>query len=378
MRRHLLSLTVAAAAVGSFALAGSANAFAGSITGAGSTLVAPAVENIWAPDFQKATGNTVTYGAVGSGAGISQITANTVNFGASDAPLTSSQSAACSGCIEIPWALASTGLDYNLPGVKTLQLSGPVIADIFLGRITNWDSPAIRKLNPGEKFPNLKITPVHRSDGSGDTYAFTHYLSDVSQAWATNVGYATSVNWPTGTGGDGNSGVAEIVSSTVGALGNNSWFYIHDDHLHAVAVENNAGKFIYPYVKNVADAAGAILKKVPNFRNLNPGTADTIANALAVVDCPYTGPKARKVKRGKKMVMVTPKLTALQKEEANAYPLSTFTYVLVRPDAANVPLVQQFIKFAISAKEQAKGPSIQFAPLPASVAAADAKVVGSL
>ncbi|MGC9220126.1 MAG: phosphate ABC transporter substrate-binding protein PstS [Solirubrobacteraceae bacterium] len=374
----MLSFMAAAAAVGMGALATGANAFAGSLTGAGSTLVAPAVENIWAPDFHAATGNTVTYGAVGSGAGISQITANTVDFGASDAPLTSSQASSCTGCIEIPWALASTGLSYNLPGVKTLRLSGPLIADIFLGRITNWDDQAIKKLNPGEKLPNLKITPVHRSDGSGDTYAFTHYLSDVSKEWATNVGYATSVNWPTGTGGDGNSGVAEVVSSTVGAIGNNSWFYIHDDHLKAVAVENKAGRFIYPYVKNVADAASAMLRAVPNFRNLNSGTADTIANALAVVDCPYTGPKATKVKKGKKTVTVMPKLTPLQREEANAYPLSTFTYVLIRPSAKDIPLLQQFIKFAISAKEQAKGPSIQFAPLPASVSAADAKVVDSL
>lgn len=376
MRRRLVSLTVAAAAVGMVALATGANAFAGSLTGAGSTLVAPMVENIWAPDFQSATGNTVTYGSVGSGAGISQITANTVDFGASDGPLTDSQSAACSGCIEIPWALASTGLSYNLPGVKKLQLSGPVIADIFLGRITNWDAPQIKKLNPGEKLPNMKITPVHRSDGSGDTYAFTHYLSSVSKAWATNVGYATAVNWPTGTGGDGNSGVAQVVSSTVGAIGNNSWFYIHDDKLQPVAIENNAGKFIYPYVKNVSDAADAMLgKNIPNFRNLNAGTATTIANALSVVDCPYTAPKAKRNKKGK---LVTPKLTTLQKEEANAYPISTFTYVLIRPDAKDIPLLQQFIRFAISPKEQAKGPAIQFAPLPPAVAAADTKVVNSL
>lgn len=378
MRRRLFSLTVAATTV-VIALATSANAFAGSLTGAGSSLVAPAVENIWAPDFQHGTGNSVTYGSVGSGAGISQISANTVDFGASDAPLTSAQSSACSGCIEIPWALASTGLSYNLPGVNKLQLSGPVIADIFLGRITNWNDSRIKKLNPGVKLPNLKITPVHRSDGSGDTYAFTHYLSSVSKAWATNVGYATAVNWPTGTGGDGNSGVAAVVSSTTGAIGNNSWFYIKDDKLKAAAIENSAGKFIMPFVKNVSDAAAAMLGKVPSFRKLSPATADTIANALSVVDCPYTKPKMKTVRRhGKKVKVPAKKLTTLQKEQKNAYPMSTFTYVIVRPDAKDIPLLKQFISFAVSSKEQAKGAAIQFAPLPASVAKADAAVANSL
>ena len=379
MKRRVVQLAVVAATA-SVALTASANAFAaGKLTGAGSTLVAPMVENVWAPDFQSSTGSSVTYGSVGSGAGISQITAKTVDFGASDGPLTADQASACGQCEEIPWALASTGLSYNLPGVNKLQLSGPVVADIFLGTITNWDSPQIKKLNPGMKLPNLRITPVHRSDGSGDTYAFTHYLSSVSKTWASHVGYATSVNWPTGTGGNGNSGVAAVVTATKGAIGNNSWFYIHDDKLQPVAIENNAGKFIYPYVKNVTDAAEAMLgKSAPYLGIVSGGNANTIANALSVVDAPYTKPKmVTKTVHGKK-VRKPAKLTTLQKEEANAYPISTFTYVLVRPDAGDISLLQQFIKFAISPKEEAKGAALQFAPLPNAVYKADESAANRL
>lgn len=367
MKRRFVHVA-AAAATASVALAASANAFAAQLTGAGSSLVAPMVENVWAPDFQSRTGTAVTYGSVGSGAGISQITAKTVTFGASDAPLTSSQATACGQCEEIPWALASTGLSYNLPGVSKLRLSGPIVADIFLGTITNWDSPKIKKLNPGVKLPNLAITPVHRSDGSGDTYAFTHYLSSVSKTWASHVGYATSVNWPAGTGGNGNSGVAAVVTATKGAIGNNSWFYIHDDKLQPVAIENSAGRFIYPFVKNVTAAANAMLgKHAPYLGLVSGGNADTIANALSVVDAPYKKPKMVTVKKHGKKVKEPAKLTPLEKSEANAYPMSTFTYVIVRPDASDVSLLQQFIEFAITPKEEAKGAALQFAPLPPAV-----------
>src|ERR1019366_5288914 len=181
-----------------------------------------------------------------SGAGITDISGKTVDFGASDAPLTSAQDAGCGGCVELPWALAGTGLSYNLSGVSHVNLSGPVIADIFLGTITNWNAPQIAALNKGETFPNEAITPVYRSDGSGDTYAFTSYLSKISPTWATKVGFGTAVSFPGGTGGKGNSGVAAVVAATPGAIGNNSWFYIRQAKLQAVAVENNAGKFVLP------------------------------------------------------------------------------------------------------------------------------------
>ena len=145
-----------------------------SLTGAGSTLVAP-LEATWAIDFERRYGDSVVYSPVGSGAGIAQITARTVGFGASDAPLTPSQAEACKAgsspaeeCIQIPWALSGIGISFNLPGIHSLHLTGPVIAEIYLGQITNWDASPIKKLNKGVKLPNLKITPAYRSDGSGD------------------------------------------------------------------------------------------------------------------------------------------------------------------------------------------------------------------
>ena len=366
MKRAIpLVAVIVGSAIATFGFSASSSA-AGHLTGAGSTLVAPIVENVFAPDFQSKTGNSVTYGSVGSGAGITQITDKTVDFGASDGPLTSAQEAACSGCVEIPWALASTGLSYNLSRVSHLNLSGPVIAEIYLGTITNWNDPAIAKLNKGETLPNEKITPVYRSDGSGDTYAFTHYLSSVSPTWASKVGFATSVSFPVGTGGKGNSGVAAVVSATPGAIGNNSWFYIREAKLQAVSIENNAGKFIQPLVPNVTAAAEAMLHKVPSLNTLSATTADSIANALSVVDCPWSKPK-----KGAK-------LTSLQKEEQIAYPISTFTYVIVRPDDANIALLKQFIAFAITPAEEAKGAKLQFSPLPSAVSKADTAAVNAL
>ena len=190
------------------------------LTGAGSTLVAPLEAN-WANGFEAAGhGNVkVTYGAVGSGAGIAQITARTVDFGASDAPLTPEQAAACNGCVQIPWALSATGLGFSIPGVKKLNLTGPILAGIYFGKITNWSDPKIKKINPKAKLPNLAITPVYRSDGSGDTYAFTNYLSKVSKPWKNEVGYSTSVGFTHGVGAKGNSGVTNVVATTPGAIG---------------------------------------------------------------------------------------------------------------------------------------------------------------
>src|ERR1700694_1914575 len=169
IHRPIPTLTVIAATAiaATFGVSASSSA-AGHLTGAGSSLVAPFVVNVFAPDFQS-TGNSVTYGAVGSGAGITAISGKTVDFGASDAPLTSTQAAGCSGCGEIPWAPAGTGLSYNLAGIGHVNLSGAVIAGIYLGTITTWNDPLIQKLNKGETLPNEKITPVYRSDGSGDT-----------------------------------------------------------------------------------------------------------------------------------------------------------------------------------------------------------------
>ena len=340
---------------------------AGSITGAGSTLVAPFVENEWAPDFQSSTGTKVTYSGVGSTDGIEDISGKITDFGASDAPLTSAQEQGCSGCVEIPWALAATGFSYNLSGIGHLNLSGQIIAEIYLGQITNWDDSAIAALNKGETLPNEKITPVWRSDGSGDTYVFTSFLSKVSPAWASKVGASTTVSFPYGTGAHGNSGVAQVVGSTPGAIGNNSWFYIRQAGLKAVSVENAAGNFVLPYEPYLVDAAD-LLKKVPSLSTLSSSTATSIASDLSLVDPAYSKPK-----KGAKP-------TQVQKEEAAAYPLATFTYVITRPDDANISTVKQFISFALTSAEQKKGigGALQFAPLPKAIVTADNKAVSAL
>ena len=315
-----------------------------SLTGAGSTLVAP-LEATWAIDFERRYGDTVVYSAVGSGAGISQITARTVDFGASDAPLTPGQAEACKmgsspaeECIQIPWALTATGVAYNIPGVRTLHLSGPVIAEIYLGKITNWDSSAIKKLNKGVKLPNLAITPVYRSDGSGDTYAFTNYLSDVSSQWNKEVGYATTVGFKTGVGGKGNAGVTAVVQSTSGSIGYISASYIIAHGLPAAAVENAAGKFEFPNLKNIENAASAV-KSVP------------ANNELHIVDP--------------------------SKKYKIAYPISTFTYCIVPLASPDKTLLADWIYYAMTLG-QAFAPPLDFAPIPKVVLNAGLKSIKQL
>ena len=271
----------------------------------------------------------VQYSSIGSGKGIAAITARTVDFGASDAPLTPDQASACKGCVEIPWALAGTGPVENIPGVNGLQLhlTGAVLASIYLGKITNWSDPAIKKLNPKLSLPNKAITVVHRSDGSGDTFVFTDYLSKVSRKWKSQVGSATTVSWPAGVGGNGNSGVAAIVKSTPGSIGYVSTFYVIQNHLHMVRVKNSAGRYTYPSINSI-EAAAKALKKVPG----NTGISIT------------QPPKSKKYK--------------------NAWPMATFTYVIVPKSSPKASDLRGFIGWALQAKQQASIRKDIFAPLP--------------
>ena len=171
------------------------------LVGAGSTFVAPLVAQ-WEADYVKSPAAvTITYGAIGSGGGVDQITARTVDFGASDAPLSSDQATACKGCIQIPWSLGAVAITYNVKGLQNkIHLTGPVIAEIFMGKITSWNDPEIAKLNPGVSLPDTHITPVYRSDGSGTSFVFTDWLTTVSPDWANSVGTSTQPPFPTGTG----------------------------------------------------------------------------------------------------------------------------------------------------------------------------------
>jgi len=338
LKRKTLALVVAALVV-STATGLTANAFAADkITGAGSTLVNPLMQQ-WAQDYQKRTGTEVTYGSVGSGAGIAQITARSVDFGASDAPLKPSQAQSCKGCVLIPWALGAVALAYHLDGAPKLKLTGKVISDIYLGKITQWNASAIKKLNPGVSLPALKITPAFRSDGSGTTYGFTNYLWKVNPEWRSKVGiYATSVNFPSGVGGKGNDGVSAIVGSTNGAVGYVEVAYAIAHGLKVAAIQNAAGKFLYPNLKNIA-AAGATVKHMP------------ASNEIHIVNPSKKYPKA--------------------------YPIGTFTYAIVPHDASKKDALAAFVKYAVTTGQQF-GPALDFAPIPGIVKDAALKTIASL
>lgn len=228
------------------------------ITGAGSTWVYPLIAK-WAVAYQNKTGVQVNYQAIGSGGGIKQITSGTVAFGASDMPL-KHDFLMQHKLIQFPTAIAGEDLVVNLPGVKPgeLILSGPVVADIYLAHITKWNDPAIQKLNPHVKLPDMAITVVHRSDGSGTTFTFANYLSKISPEWAKKVGANTSINWPTGVGGKGNPGVAAYVQQIRGSIGYVEYAYIVENHLTWARMYNRAGKLVSPTLKSFQAAAANV------------------------------------------------------------------------------------------------------------------------
>jgi phosphate transport system substrate-binding protein len=353
MQRTLATRAVVVAALAAAVAIPASSAFgSGTLTGAGSTLVQPLVQTVWAPDFNRSSGNSVNYSGVGSGAGITAVAGRTVDFGASDAPMTSDQQSKCD-CKEIAWALSATGPAFNINGVTKLNLSGSVLAGIYLGTITSWNDPAIAKINRGVTLPNEKIVPVFRSDSSGDTYAFTNFLYHSSSGWKSKVGLGTAVQFPVGTGAKGNSGVAGVISSTEGAIGYVSTFYVRDNGLHEASVENLAGKFVYPYIQDITAAAALVKKVTPN-------------SQISIVNPVWTKPK-----KGAK-------LTATEKLQQIAYPIATYTYVIVPSQPKQADLLKQFLTFAISSGEQSKGGPLVFAPLPKQAVAAAAATINSL
>ena len=231
---------------------------AAQITGAGSTWVYPLLAQ-WSEAYAKETGIQVNYQGIGSGGGIAQIKAGTVAFGASDMPLTPEELAK-SDLIQFPTAIAGEDLVYNLPGIKAgeLILSGPVVADIYLGKIKQWNDPAIARLNPGLKLPDMAITTVHRADGSGTTFTFANYLSKVSPEWKEKIGANTSLAWPVGVGGKGNAGVASYVQRIKGSIGYVEYAYILESKLDYARMYNRDGKLVSPSLKGFQDAAAHV------------------------------------------------------------------------------------------------------------------------
>jgi phosphate transport system substrate-binding protein len=229
------------------------------LTGAGSTFDYPFFSKAFYQYSQQHQDVTVNYQSIGSGGGIAQFTLKTVDFGATDVPMNADElKRAGDAVLQIPVALGGEAITYNLPGVdKSLRFSRQVLADIFLGKIANWNDAAIGKLNPGTKLPNLPIVVVHRSDGSGTTYIFTDFLSHVSPEWKSNVGTGKSVEWPAASsvGGKGNEGVAGLVRNTAGAIGYVELAYAVENHMASAQIQNRSGKWVSCSVETVRAAA---------------------------------------------------------------------------------------------------------------------------
>jgi phosphate transport system substrate-binding protein len=310
------------------------------ISGAGSTFVSPLVST-WTPALAEAFGYSVQYSPVGSGAGIAAITNRQVDFGASDAPLTPDQAAACKGCVQIPWALSATSIAYNVPGAPVhLKLDGKTISRIFLGQITNWNDAAIKALNKGANLPNLKITPVFRSDGSGTSYNFTDYLAAVNPEWKTKIGVSTQPAFPAGVGARGSAGVAGVVSRTDGAITYVDVAFALKSHIRFAAVRNAAGKFLYPSLRRITAAAQAFTK----------------------------------VPAGNEMHIVNP-----GRKAALAYPIATYTYVIVPKQTAHAAELRKLIFWTLTQGQKSQFTAkLLFAPLPKAVLVASEKTLESV
>ena len=244
----------------------SSGAYAADITGAGATFPYP-IYSKWAEAYKAKTGIGLNYQSIGSGGGIKQINEKTVDFGASDMPLTPDVLEK-DGLMQFPAVMGGEVLTVNLPGIKKgeIKLNGKVIADIYLGKIKNWSDPAIKALNKGVKLPDMKITVVHRSDGSGTTFIFTNYLSKVSPEWKVKPGMGTSVDFPVGVGGKGNEGVASYVQRIKGSIGYVEYAYALQNNMVYTQLESRDGTFLMPTSDTFqAAAAGADWEHAPGF-----------------------------------------------------------------------------------------------------------------
>jgi phosphate transport system substrate-binding protein len=327
----LLAALIAAAATAAASFASTSTRSATTLKGAGSSFVAPLVAQ-WQANYK---GASVDYNPIGSGGGIAAITARTVDFGATDAPLSRDEFSACKGCVQIPWALSATSIPYNLDLGRRLKLNGRVLAGIYLGQIKTWNDKRIRALNKGVKLPSTKITPVYRSDNSGTSYNFTDYLSHVSARWRSRIGVGTNAKWPAGIGAPKSNGVAAAVSQTKGAIGYVDVAYAIKNHLPFAAVQNAAGRYILPGNVGIR-AAAATVGKVPT------------SNALSIVNPP--------------------------RSQRSAYPICTFTWVILPLKTSKAAELRKFVFWALTTGQQ-YGPRLRFVPVPRKVLGASEKTL---
>jgi phosphate transport system substrate-binding protein len=299
------------------------------INGAGATFPNP-IYSKWFSEYGKLKGVAINYQSIGSGGGIRQLTNQTVFFGATDGPMTVDQMQAAPGKIlHLPTVLGAVVPIFSVSGVNELKFNGPLLADIFLGKIVKWNDPAIAKLNPGAKLPDLDVTVVHRSDGSGTSYIWVDYLSKVSPEWQKKVGVSTSVKWPVGLGGKGNEGVAGLVKQTPGSIGYVELIYALQNKIDYGGVQNAAGEFVKASIPSVTAAASAAAKSMPkDFR-------------VSITNAPGAG----------------------------VYPIASFTWLLLYEnpkDKAQSKVMVDFMKWALT-DGQKFATELGYAPLPAEV-----------
>lgn len=332
MIKTVRSIATALLAVAFFA--GSASAQSVDLTGAGATFPYP-IYSKWFSDYAKSTGVKINYQSIGSGGGIRQLSEQTVDFGASDSPMSDQEIANAKGgpVLHFPTVMGAVVITYNVPGInkRALNLNGDVVADIFEGKITKWNDARIVAQNRGVALPNSDILFVHRSDGSGTTYIFSDYLSAVSPSWSSTLGKGKEIKWPVGLGAKGNEGVAGQVKQTPGSIGYVELAYAKQNHLPFANLKNAAGRYITPSIASVTSAAaGAKLPKTTDYRV-------SIVNAA-----------------GK-----------------DSYPISSMTWILVyqnQPDAVKGAKLVNFLRWAYKDGEKTAS-SLDYAPLPAPIVA---------
>ena len=300
------------------------------LTGAGATFPAPLYSK-WFDSYATKTGVKINYQSIGSGGGIRQLSEQTVDFGASDAPMSDAELARAKGgqVLHIPTVLGAVVVIYNLPGVSTgLKLTGEAVAAIFQGQITKWNDPRIASLNAGVSLPATDILVVHRSDGSGTTYVFSDYLASVSPAWATKPGRGKELQWPVGLGGKGNEGVTGQVKQTPGAIGYAELAYATQNKLAMASIRNAEGEFVAPTTESITAAAAGAAAKLP------PDTDYRVS----IVNAPGKG----------------------------VYPISSFTWVIAyakQADAEKGKKLTDFLRWALG-EGQGMVAALDYAPLP--------------
>ena len=347
------------------------------LTGAGSSFVFPLVST-WEPAFKSATGNTVNYQAIGSGAGIAAVTNRSVDFGASDAPLTPDQETACNNCLTIPWAFSATSIAYRGTGLPAnLHITGAVLAQIYLGTIKNWSDPALKKLNPGASLPDKAITPIFRSDASGTSYNFTQYLAELDSEFAHKIGVGTQPAFPTGVGGAKSSGVSALLAKTDGGICYVDVAYATTNHFQVFAIQNRAGKFVTPTPGPIAATANLITKAKAAGDSLVIDVVDPPKPSLPKFK-PITTKsptlKARILKQQRKQLAAA---KAKNKKLVIAYPICTFTYVIAPKAAKQGAALKQFLNWALKSG-QTYGASLYFVPIPKVVQQESLKLVGRI